>query len=108
MKAEFEQTLAILKQRHSQRPRGFTFFNRELISSNIAAFDDSKKTVYLSGYEFPTEFLWAFDVQPFDFEIACNNLPSALSGQGSAVMKIAEAAGYSRAITATVRPKQMK
>ena len=42
------------------------------------------------------ELLWAFDVVPFDFEIACNNLPVATSGNGSSIMITAENEGYSR------------
>ena len=62
----------------------------------VRAFDEDAKTVYVSGYAFPTELLWAFDVVPFDFEIACNNLSAASGGQGSTIMKISEQEDYSR------------
>jgi len=44
------------------------------------------------------ELLWAFDVIPFDFEIACNNLPEVMGGGGSNLMMEPENRGYSRNI----------
>ena len=96
MKEEFQQILPFMDQRLATRPRGFDLFSRELLSGFVRAFDEDTKTVYVSGYAFPMELLWAFDVAPFDFEIACNNLPAASGGQGSTIMKISEGEGYSR------------
>ncbi|MFH1243679.1 MAG: 2-hydroxyacyl-CoA dehydratase family protein [Pseudomonadota bacterium] len=98
MKSEYQKTLAFIEQKFSTKPRGFDLFLRELFSTCLRGFDDDIKTVYVSGYAFPTELLWAFDVVPFDFEIACNNLPIATSGHGSTLMKISENRGYSRDI----------
>jgi benzoyl-CoA reductase/2-hydroxyglutaryl-CoA dehydratase subunit BcrC/BadD/HgdB len=96
MKEEFQQMQAFMDERLAARPRGFDLFSRELLANFVRAFDADAKTVYVSGYAFPMELLWAFDVVPFDFEIACNNLPAASSGQGSTIMEIAERAGYAR------------
>lgn len=98
MKEEYRRLLAFMDQRLATRPRGFDLFTRELFSTCLRAFEDDTKTVYVSGYAFPMELLWAFDVVPFDFEIACNNLPVAISGNGSTIMKISENDGYSRDI----------
>jgi len=100
MREQYQQFLLFMDQRLASRPRGFDLFNRELLSAFVRAFDDNTRTVYVSGYAFPTELLWAFDMVPFDFEIACNNLPAATSGHGSTIMKISEGEGYSRDICA--------
>ena len=49
------------------------------------------------------ELLWAFDVVPFDFEIACNIIPPAVSGNGSSIMVTAENQGYARDICSFYR-----
>ena len=36
----------------------------------LRAFDPDQKVVYVSAYAFPLEILAAFDVVPFDFEVA--------------------------------------
>jgi benzoyl-CoA reductase/2-hydroxyglutaryl-CoA dehydratase subunit BcrC/BadD/HgdB len=94
----FKTMAAMMEERWNQRPRGFDLFNRAMISSMVRAFDDDVKTVFVSGYAFPYELLWAFDVAPFDLEIATNNLPQALNGQGSTFMTPAENQGYSQDI----------
>lgn len=94
MKSEFQEILAALEPRVQTKPRGFDLFSKEMFSNLLRAFDEETKTVYVSGYAFPVELLWAFDVVPFDFEIACNNLPAPTMGQGSTIMKISENAGY--------------
>ena len=96
MKSSYRDALAFMEQRLEERPRGFDLFFKELSSFNLRAFDEDVNTVYVSGYGFPMELLWAFDVVPFDFEIACNNLPVATSGNGSSIMITAENEGYSR------------
>jgi benzoyl-CoA reductase/2-hydroxyglutaryl-CoA dehydratase subunit BcrC/BadD/HgdB len=96
MKNEFQGMLSFVEQRLASRQRGFDLFSKEMLANLVRAFDDDTVTVYVSGYAFPTELLWAFDVVPFDFEIACNNLPAAASGQGSTIMGTAEAEGFSR------------
>ncbi|MBL7210971.1 MAG: 2-hydroxyacyl-CoA dehydratase [Desulfobacteraceae bacterium] len=98
MKSSFQKIEAFMEPRLAKKPRGFDLFTKELASSMVRAYDEDVKTVYVSGYAFPTELLWAFDVTPFDFEIACNNLPAAASGNGSTLMITSEKRGYSRDI----------
>lgn len=98
MKKIFQEILPFMEKRFEERNRGFDLFTKELYSSILRAFDEGTKTVYVSGYAFPTELLWAFDVIPFDFEIACNSLPAAVSGNGSSMMIYSENEGYSRDI----------
>ncbi|MEW6266357.1 MAG: 2-hydroxyacyl-CoA dehydratase family protein [Thermodesulfobacteriota bacterium] len=95
MKAEFEQAQAFFDLKLRERPRGFELCLRELMTNFLKAYEPENPTVYVSGYAFPTELLWAFDVTPFDFEIACNNLPAAIGGRGSSLMQPAEKEGYS-------------
>ncbi len=96
MKSIYENMLAFLDQRLSEKKRGFDLFAKEMSASVVNAFSEETKTVYVSGYAFPMELLAAFDVVPFDYEIACNNLPVASSGQGSTLMVHAENEVYSR------------
>ena len=98
MKSTFQEMLAFIEPALVAKPRGFELFTKELLASMVRAYDDDVKTVYVSGYAFPTELLWAFDVVPFDFEIGCNNLPQATSGNGSTIMATSENEGYSRDI----------
>ena len=70
MKSTFQEMLAFIEPRLEEKPRGFELFTKELLSSMVRVYDDDVKTVYVSGYAFPTELLWGFDVVPFDFEIA--------------------------------------
>ena len=62
-----------MKQRLSSRLRGYDFYINAVLDNFVSAFDENSTTVYVSGYAFPLELLWAFDIVPFDFEIACNN-----------------------------------
>jgi benzoyl-CoA reductase/2-hydroxyglutaryl-CoA dehydratase subunit BcrC/BadD/HgdB len=96
MKKSYQDAVAFLEKKYEQRPRGFDLFIKELSSFNVRSFDETVKTVYVSGYSFPMELLWAFDVALFDFEIACNLLPVATSGNGSSIMITAENQGYSQ------------
>ncbi|HQI01517.1 MAG TPA: 2-hydroxyacyl-CoA dehydratase family protein [Deltaproteobacteria bacterium] len=59
----------------------------------LKAFDPESTVVYTSIYAFPMEILAAFDVAPFDFEIA-GSLPSA-ADMGLPLMERAEGLGYS-------------
>jgi len=90
----------LMKQRLAKRLRGYDFYINAMLENFVSAFNERSTTVYVSGYAFPLELLWAFDVVPFDFEIACNNLPEATAGQGSSIMRFAEDAGYNRDICA--------
>ena len=94
MKNEFQEIMSALEQGDQTKVRGFDLFSKAMFSNLVRAFDEEAKTVYVSGYAFPVELLWAFDVVPFDFEIACNNLPAASMGQGSTIMKTSENEGY--------------
>ena len=94
----FKMMAAVMEERWKKRPRGFDLYTRATISSMIRAYDNDIKTVFVSGYAFPFELLWAFDVARFDLEIATNNLPQALNGHGSTLMTVAEDLGYSQDI----------
>ena len=96
MKSSFQNAAAFMEQKLKDRPRGLDLFVKKLAANNVRAFDEGVPTVYVSGYAFPMELLAAFEVTPFDFEIACNNLPAAISGHGSSIMIRAENEGYSR------------
>jgi len=103
MRSVFQDIVAFMEQRLEKRPRGFDLFTKEMLSACLGAFDEDATTVYVSGYAFPTELLWAFDIVPFDFEIACNNLPQATGGNGSSIMIHSENEGYSRDICSFYR-----
>jgi benzoyl-CoA reductase/2-hydroxyglutaryl-CoA dehydratase subunit BcrC/BadD/HgdB len=96
MKSTYQNLVVFMEQRLKERPRGFDLFLKELTANNVRAFDEDVATIYVSGYAFPMELLAAFDVIPFDYEIACNNLPAAISGNGSSIMISAENEGYAR------------
>jgi len=98
MKSSYENVLVFMEKRLEERRRGFDLYLKETSANIVNAFDEAKKTVFVSGYAFPIELLRAFDVVPFDFEIACNNLPAATSGNGSSIMVTSENRGYSRDI----------
>jgi benzoyl-CoA reductase/2-hydroxyglutaryl-CoA dehydratase subunit BcrC/BadD/HgdB len=98
MKNTFKDITAFMEKRLEERPRGYDLFAKEMSATIFRAFDENTRTAYVSGYAFPTELLWAFNVVPFDFEIACNNLPAAASGNGSSIMIHSENEGYSRDI----------
>ncbi len=103
MKSSFQTMQAFLEMRLAQRSSGWDMFSKEMISTFLHAFDEGSKVVWVSCYTFPMELLWAFDVIPFDFEIACNLLPSAVGGNGSSIMVSAEKEGYSRDICSFYR-----
>ncbi|UCD57351.1 MAG: 2-hydroxyacyl-CoA dehydratase [Candidatus Hydrogenedentota bacterium] len=58
----------------------------------LKAYEPDKKVVYTSAYAFPMELLSAFDVVPFDFEIAGAMIAS--TEMGVATMNEAEDRGY--------------
>ena len=94
----YKMMVAVMEDRWAQKQRGFDLYAKALLSTMVQAFDSDAKTVFVSGYAFPAELLWGFDVVPFDLEIACNNLPTATSGNGSSIMTVAEDQGYSQDI----------
>ena len=103
MREAFQSIGAFMGARLQQRPSGWDTFIREMAATFTRAFDENEKVVWVSCYAFPMELLWAFDVTPFDFEIACNILPEAVSGKGSSIMASAENQGYSRDICSFYR-----
>lgn len=103
MKTSFQNMKAFMEKRLEKRPSGWDLFIKELISNLLRAFDETARVVWVSCYAFPMELLWAFDVVPFDFEIACNLLPAASGGQGSTIMSKSEEKGYSRDICSFYR-----
>ncbi|MGA2466944.1 MAG: 2-hydroxyacyl-CoA dehydratase family protein [Thermodesulfobacteriota bacterium] len=103
MKNSFQNIQAFLEKRLEKRPSGWDMFSKEMVSTFLRAFDESSKVVWVSCYTFPMELLRAFDVIPFDFEIACNILPTAVGGNGSSIMISAEKEGYSRDICSFYR-----
>ena len=58
----------------------------------LRAYEPDRKVVYTAIYAFPMELLAAFDVAPFDFEIASSMLASTEAGVPT--MKEAEDRGY--------------
>ena len=58
----------------------------------LRAYEPDRKVVYTAAYAFPMELLAAFDVAPFDFEIAGSML--ATTAAGVPTMKEAEDRGY--------------
>ena len=59
----------------------------------LRAFDPERKVVYVSAYAFPLEILAAFDVVPFDFELASGMIGTTKMGVPS--MLESEDRGYS-------------
>jgi benzoyl-CoA reductase/2-hydroxyglutaryl-CoA dehydratase subunit BcrC/BadD/HgdB len=59
----------------------------------LRAFEPDRKVVYASLYAFPAEILAAFDVAPFDFELASGMIAS--TDMGVSLMTEAESRGYS-------------
>jgi benzoyl-CoA reductase/2-hydroxyglutaryl-CoA dehydratase subunit BcrC/BadD/HgdB len=70
-----------------------TLWYKEWFDLFLKAYDPGQKVIYTSLYAFPMEILAAFDVIPFDFEIA-GALMSTMN-QGVPLMVEAEERGYS-------------
>jgi len=84
-----------LETAYQQKPRAWIKMNIQLASIMIDAFRDDAKIIWTSFYSFPMELLAAFDVVPFDFEIAANLLPVFNPDAAVEIMNKAEEAGYS-------------
>ncbi len=84
-----------LETAYQQKPRASTKINILLASIFLDAFKDDAKVIWTSYYSFPMELLAAFDVAPFDFEIAANLLPMFNADGAVEIMNRAEEAGYS-------------
>ncbi len=83
-----ERTAAVLAEK--QVP-GMLYRN-EWSKVFLKAYEPDQKVVYTSVYAFPMELLWAFDVVPFDFEVAGAMMSNI--GPGLDMMKTAEDQGY--------------
>jgi benzoyl-CoA reductase/2-hydroxyglutaryl-CoA dehydratase subunit BcrC/BadD/HgdB len=95
LKKFYEDMTRALEAQYEQKPRAFTKINIQLARSFVDAFKEDAKVVWASYYSFPMELLAAFDVAPFDFEVATNLLP-VLDAEGSVqIMSRAEEEGYS-------------
>ncbi len=81
-----------LKQRRSFR----SMWYREWADLFLKSYDQDRKVVYTSIYAFPMEILAAFDVAPFDFEIAGGLM--SVANLGLPLMVEAEEHGYSQDI----------
>ena len=103
MKTSFEKIQSLIDDKFDKRPSGYDLLSKEMISTFLRAFEEDARVIWVSYYAFPMELLWAFDVVPFDFEIACNTLPAASRGNGSSIMMSAEKEGYSRDICSFYR-----
>jgi benzoyl-CoA reductase/2-hydroxyglutaryl-CoA dehydratase subunit BcrC/BadD/HgdB len=95
LKSFYEQMKKLAEEEFQRRPRAWPMFGAQLASIMLKAFEEDAKVVWTTYYSFPMELLAAFDVTPFDFEVACN-LPPGLDPSGCAdIMVKAEAKGYS-------------
>jgi len=95
LKKYYEDMKSGLEAFYKQKPRAWTRMNIELASNFIEAFKDDVNVVWTSYYSFPMELLAAFDVVPFDFEIATNVLPTTDADGSVNIMSRAEEEGYS-------------
>ena len=84
-----QQTGDVLKEKRSFR----ALWYKEWAELFLKAYEPDKKVVYTSLYAFPMEIIAAFDVIPFDFEIAGGLIAS--TEMGVPTMQEAENRGYS-------------
>ena len=103
MKDNLQNIVTFMNMKLKQKSSAWSMFVKEMASTFVRAFDEDAKVVWVSCYAFPMELLWAFNVVPFDFEIACNLLPEATGGRGSSIMIEAEKQGFSRDICSFYR-----
>jgi len=83
-----QQTAAVLEEKENARALWFN----EWAKIFLKAFEPDSKVVYTSVYAFPNELLAAFDVVPFDFEVAGAMISS--TEMGVPTMNEAEDRGY--------------
>jgi benzoyl-CoA reductase/2-hydroxyglutaryl-CoA dehydratase subunit BcrC/BadD/HgdB len=95
LKKFYENMTKALETQYEQKPRAFTRISMQLSQSFIDAFREDARVVWTSYYSFPMELLAAFDVAPFDFEIATNLLPTMDADGSVQIMSRAEEEGYS-------------
>jgi len=95
LKKYYSEMKSGLETAYQQKPRAWIKMNIHLASMMTEAFRNDAKVIWTSYYSFPMELLAAFDVAPFDFEIAANLLPMFDADGAVEVMNRAEEAGYS-------------
>lgn len=95
LKNFYEQMKEAAEKEFQRRPRAWLMYVSQLASTLLKAFEDDAKVVWTTYYAFPMELLAAFDVVPFDFEIACNLLSGSDPKGCVDIMTKAEAKGYS-------------
>ena len=93
-KAMLENMTQLMETGLKERKRFQTMWYKEWFSLFLKAYEPDSKVIYTSIYAFPMELLAAFDVVPFDFELA-GALMSTMS-QGVPLMIEAEERGYSQ------------
>jgi benzoyl-CoA reductase/2-hydroxyglutaryl-CoA dehydratase subunit BcrC/BadD/HgdB len=96
----FDTVLRTMKQMAEAGMKERTSFRalwyREWADLFLKAYEPGQKVIYTSIYAFPMEILNAFDVAPFDFEIA--GALMSIANMGTPLMEQAEERGYSRDI----------
>jgi benzoyl-CoA reductase/2-hydroxyglutaryl-CoA dehydratase subunit BcrC/BadD/HgdB len=83
-----ERSASVLSERQSPS----MLFRNEWAKLFLKAYEPDRKVIYTSVYAFPMELLAAFDVVPFDFEVAGAMMSNL--GAGVDMMKTAEDRGY--------------
>ena len=76
---------------------------RGLAGTLYQAYEGSRPVVWTSLYAFPMELPAAFDIIPFDLEMASNFLPASEPKNSEALLVAAETKGYSRDICSVHR-----
>lgn len=89
LQAMEQQTTAVLEEKRNAHAMWFNEWARLFLQ----AYEPNKKVIYSSLYSFPGEILAAFDIVPFDFELASGML--ATTKMGVPTMTEAENRGYS-------------
>ncbi len=95
LKKYYTEMKSGLETAYQQKPRASIKMTIQLASIFIEAYRAEKNVIWTSFYSFPMELLAAFDVAPFDFEIAANLLPTFDADVAVEIMNKAEEAGYS-------------
>ena len=94
LEGELKKWETLIKGKSSCEASVWNRFFHEISGKLVQAYRGGMPVVWVSCYAFPMELLWAFDVIPFDFEMAVSLLPLASNGKGSCIMKYAEEKGY--------------
>jgi benzoyl-CoA reductase/2-hydroxyglutaryl-CoA dehydratase subunit BcrC/BadD/HgdB len=95
-KTMMENMAQVMDAALQEKKRFLPMWYKEWFSLFRKAYEPGRKVVYTSMYAFPMEILSAFDVVPFDFEVA-GALMSSMN-QGIPLMVEAEDRGYSQDI----------